>query len=331
MNILVRLPAKLGDTLMAFPFLDLLSGLYPDDDIDVIVQKPYLGLCRTKTYINSFYPFSKQEYKGVRGLHRFGKMIRKAKKYDIYFALRMSFSDALLGYFSGSSTRVGYKKEMRGLLLTHTYQLPPGLHFVERFVHLLSLFSKKKLEPVSVNLSVNKKGCPALPVGRNMVFNVNSAVQSRTLPVIKSVYLIDEIQKRYGFNIILVGSPGEVDYVNRIVNKLKKHPGIYNLTGETTLIELAQVMKCSDIVISVDSGIAHLANAVGAPLVVLWGGCGIESETRPYNKKNTIILKEDLPCAPCWPAETCKFGDPKCLLETENKRILEAIDELMAQ
>ncbi len=331
MNILVRLPAKLGDTLMAFPFLDLLSGLYPDDDIDVIVQKPYLGLCRTKTYINSFYPFSKQEYKGVRGLHRFGKMIRKAKKYDIYFALRMSFSDALLGYFSGSSTRVGFKKEMRGFLLTHSYQLPPGLHFVERFVHLLSLFTGRKVNAIPVKLPVDKVKSPALPAGKNMVFNVNSAVQSRRLPIDKSVSMIREILDKYDFNIILIGSHGEVDYVNAIIKKLDDLRGIYNLTGKTTLLELAGVMKQADIVISVDSGSAHMANAVGTRLIVLWGGCGIAGETRPYNDKNTITLIKDMPCAPCWPAETCKFGDPQCLVNTENQKVMQAIDELMRE
>lgn len=331
MKILVRLPSLLGDTIMTFPFLDLLHEQYPDAVIDVIVQKPLIDLCKAKPYIKTAYPFSKKEFRGLAGLYRFGRMIMKQRKYDIYFSLKTSFSSALLGYFTRSTVRVGYKKEMRSFLLTHSYRLPSGLHFTEQFVHLLSLFKNQKFEVLPVVLPVGEVSHLPLPEGKNMVFNVNSAVQSRRLPQAKAVSLIEDFSRRYDFNIILVGSPGEAAFVKKIKDSVSDKSGIFDYTGKTTLEALAWLMKKADIVVSADSGIAHMANAVGTPLVVIWGGCGIEGDTRPYNRKNTIILKEDLPCAPCWPNKTCKFGDPLCILNTENARVMKAIDELMVQ
>ncbi len=329
MNILVRLQPKMGDTIMAFPFLDLLHEQYPEAVIDLIIHKPFVELSKFKPYIHTCYPFIKGEYKGIRGLYRFGRMIRKKKKYDLFFTLLLTFSATLIGFFAGCAVRVGYKTEGQGIVLTHSYKLPDGLHFVERYVLLLSLFTGKKLEIPPVKISIDETVNPALPLGKNMIFNVNSAVQSRRLPVEKAKSLIRDIMEKYEFNIIFIGSPGEVDYVKKIEEEFAGNPRIYNLTGKTTFSELAILLKKSDMVITADSGNAHFANALGARLVILWGGCGIEDDTRPYNKERTIILKENLPCAPCWPADTCKFGDPLCLVNTENKRIFTAIDDLM--
>ena len=330
MNILVRLHSKLGSTIMSFAFLDLLHEQYPHAVIDVVMQKPIAELHEYKHYINTCYAFSKKEYKGVRGLYRFGRMIRIKRKYDLYIALPLSFSSALMGLFSGCTARIGFKSEFRSFLLTHSYKMPAGLHAVKQFEYLLSSYMRKNLKIGPVKMLVPETNTPALPDGKNLLINVNSGSQTRRLPVNKAISLIDEILEEYEFNIILIGGPGEMDFVKHIENGLKEKSRVINFTGKTDLHELAGLMKRSDLMISTDSGNAHMANAVGLKVVVIWGGCGVEGETRPYNRKGIIILKEDLPCAPCWPSENCKFGDPLCLLKLENQQVFNALDELMS-
>ncbi len=330
MDILVRLHSKLGSTIMSFAFLDLLHEQYPDAVIDVIMQKPIAELYMYKHYINTCYAFSKKEYKGVRGLYRFGRMIRQKKKYDLYITLPLSFSSALMGFFSGCITRIGFKSEFRSFLLTHSYKMPAGLHAVKQFEYLLSSYMRKKLKIGPVKMSVPEMDTPVLPDGKNLLLNVNSGSQTRRLPVYKAISLIDEILEEYDFNIILIGSPGEVDFVRQIEDGLKENAQVINFTGKTDLHELASLMKRSDLMISTDSGNAHMANAVGLKLVVLMGGCAIGGEAKPYNREGIIFIEENLPCAPCWPSENCKFGEPLCLLKLENKQVFNALNELMS-
>jgi ADP-heptose:LPS heptosyltransferase len=118
-----------------------------------------------------------------------------------------------------------------------------------------------------------------------------------------------------------------VNYVKKIEDGVKDKSRVVNLAGKTDMSVLSGVMKEADYMISGDSGNAHLANAHGLKLAVLWGGCGVEHETSPYMRKGLKILKKDLPCAPCWPAENCRFGEPLCLLQLENEQVLTALDE----
>lgn len=330
MNILIRLHSKLGSTIMSFAFLDLLHEQYPNAVIDVIMQKPIAELHKYKHYINTCYAFSKKEYKGVSGLYRFGRMIRRKRKYDLYITLPLSFSSALMGFFSGCTSRIGFKSEFRSFLLTHSYKMPAGLHAVKQFENLLSNYMGKKLEIGSVKMSVREMETPALPDGKTLLINVNSGSQTRRLPVYKAISLINGILEEYDFNIILIGGPGEVDFVRQIESNLKEKSRVINFTGKTDLHELASLMKRSDLMISTDSGNAHLANAVGLKMVVLMGGCAIGGEAKPYNRERIIFIEENLPCAPCWPSENCKFGDPLCLLKLENRQVFNAIDQLMS-
>ena len=92
--------------------------------------------------------------------------------------------------------------------------------------------------------------------------------------------------------------------------------------------ELARLMSNSEIILSTDSGPAHLANAIGIPSVVLCGA-GNEKNTAPYNDKGlTIIRLGLLPCEPCVKNICVLYGIPKCLELLDEKRIVNAMVRL---
>src|SRR4051812_14351868 len=121
MNILVRLPNWLGDMVMSIGFLRAVQETYPDDEIDVIVKKGLEGLVPFIEGVNGTYIFSREETKGLKGIVVFGRSIKSKKRYDLFFCLPDSFSSALMGKASGAELRVGYKKELRSILLTHSF------------------------------------------------------------------------------------------------------------------------------------------------------------------------------------------------------------------
>jgi len=102
-----------------------------------------------------------------------------------------------------------------------------------------------------------------------------------------------------GGTIVLTGSKKDLPVCEAIVRGLPKDR-VFVCAGHTSIEQLIGVIKTLDLLISVDSGPAHMAAAVGTSLVVLWGP-GILSQTRPVSSTTPIcILNENVPCAPCY-------------------------------
>jgi len=120
-NILIRLPNWLGDVVMSTAFVKAVKDTYPDAAVDFIVKKGLDFLLDHFPVHQHRYIFSKEEYKGLNGAMKFGKKIKQQQKYDLFFCLPDSFSSAVMAYASGAKKRIGFKNEMRSLLLTNTF------------------------------------------------------------------------------------------------------------------------------------------------------------------------------------------------------------------
>jgi ADP-heptose:LPS heptosyltransferase len=102
-----------------------------------------------------------------------------------------------------------------------------------------------------------------------------------------------------GANLVFTGSAEDVSDIDAVRAGLPER-NVRNLAGKTSVRELAAVIEKLDLFLSVDSGPAHLAAAVGTPLVVLWGPAILE-QVRPVSSRAPIaILRHQPPCAPCY-------------------------------
>jgi heptosyltransferase II len=306
-NILVRLPNWLGDMVMATAFVQALTQQYPHATIDVIAKKGLDFLLDYFPPMGKRYVFSKADYKGISGAWRFGKQVGASKRYDIVFCLPNSFSSAIMAKAVGAKQVVGYRKELRRLLLTHHYPIPQGLHRVEEYLQLLRSFAGYDRITPTVQLMV-----PAAQKQQRLIININSEAASRRLPVAKAVHIINDVRSKTDCPIVLIGSPAEKVFVDSVYAALASVHQIENRAGQTTLPQLLQVLASSTVMLSTDSGPAHVANALGVHTVVLFGA-GNEKSTAPFNPNKAIIRLGQLPCEPCV-SNTCKkFDMPHCL------------------
>lgn len=328
MKILIRLPNWLGDIVMSIAFIEAIKKVYPGYEIHIIIKKGLQDILHYADGIEEIFEFSKAEFPGLYGNYRFGKMIGKRYKYEFFFCLPESFSSAWMGFFTRSNKRIGYKKECRNFLLTHSYKLNKGMHRIEEYVNLLTLFSGIQAPSVSVILKKRLEKSNLLPEGKNLLLNINSEAQSRRMPLEIAERIILEINKKYDFNYILNGHAKDIPYVSQLVSKLNPNISIYNFAGKTNLSELIEIVSEVDYVISTDSGVAHLGNAFSVNTIVLFGA-GNETNTRPYNANNLkIIRKYGLDCAPCV-SNNCKYQQPQCLTELDVKLVVRGLDELI--
>jgi lipopolysaccharide heptosyltransferase II len=316
MNILVRLPNWLGDMVMSVAFVHSLQKLYPGAAISVIAKKGIDELLPFFPSTKHQFIFDKGEYKGFGGLVRFGRKIKETERFDLFFCLPDSFSSALMGYATGAKKRIGYKKELRGLFLTDAYAKPQQLHRVEEYVALLELFTKQKAEKPRVVLrhSFEKKN--------HIAVNINSEASSRRLTVSKAVEELNVLRRSCTNPIVLIGAPKEKDFVEEVYNKLDNKKGIENLAGKTPLSSLVEWLASAQLMLTTDSGPAHLANALGTHTIVLFGA-GNENNTAPYNsEKATVIRLSKLSCEPCLKNECVRYKVPQCLQQLDTEMIV---------
>ena len=316
MKILVRLPNWLGDAVMAVGFIQALKQLYPNALISVITKKGLQELMNYIPGVQNIFVFNKEENKGLAGLWRFGKNIKKANKFDLFFCLPDSFSSAFMGWATGTKKRVGFKNDLRNLLLTHAYKKPKGLHRVEEYISLLEVYNGAKTSKQKVLLT------HPFPKENFIAVNINSEASSRRLTIAKASEMITHLQKNTHQKIIMIGAPKEKEFVDSVVSSLPDKTNIENLAGKTSLPQLIKTLASAEVMLSTDSGPAHLANALGTFTVVLFGA-GNENNTAPYNIENRHILRlGQLSCEPCEKNICVRYATPQCLERLDVNKIV---------
>mgnify|MGYP002623910996 CR=1 FL=1 len=325
MRILVRLPNWLGDFVMSTAFITALRRHAPDAEIHAIIKRELSPLAAFVPELDRVFPFSKPDAPGLLGLSRYARQLRQDGPYDVAFVLPESFSSALLARQTGARERIGFAKELRSFLLTRAVPKPKGRHRVQEYAALLEAFTGDPPGELRVALPDSQAASPPDPAP--ILLNFNSEAQSRRIPVGMARDILSQVLDRWDRPVQLTGSPKETAHSEAIAAGFDPRR-VTNLAGKTGLMELVATVREAALVLSPDSGVAHVTNAVGTPLVVLCGASN-EHETGPYNPGSHRVLRAPgLECAPCV-ANTCRFGTPKCMLQLEISRILEAIEDLL--
>lgn len=312
--------------VMAAPALQLLMTEFPDSKFTLIVKKGLEGIlsCFKGTY--TIQIFDKANYPGLLGAYQFGKKLQ-LKSDDYFICFPNSLSSALMSYASNAGLRLGYPKEGRGIMLTHRPSFPKDIHRVEQYFNL-----------INVGLKMRKTGCPAVKLSspasekgeiiNQLLVSFNSEAKSRRMPVSKAISILHHIHQLPFDKVILLGGPKDVAYNELILSGVSSEK-ISSLAGKTSLEELAKLMSQSKLLLTVDSGPSHLANALGLKTVVMHGADD-ELNTEAYNKELVYGLRYgQLPCEPCV-KNICKLGEESpCLLKLEEARIYETMQNAL--
>ncbi len=105
--------------------------------------------------------------------------------------------------------------------------------------------------------------------------------------------MIDELSAQ----VILIGAPSERDNAERVIAQMR-HSGAINLAGQTNIVELVGVLDRCNLLISNDTGPAHIAAALGRPTLTIFGPTN-EFETAPRGLRAALLRAEGIECARC--------------------------------
>ncbi len=334
-NIIVRMPNWIGDLVMATPVLSDLRRAYPNARITAMCRSPICELLKEDPEIDELFCFSKASGFGRRTERR--NIIEKLRKgnYDLGILLTHSFSSAWWFWLGKVQNRLGYECNGRKLLLTRSLPFPENI----QNQHLVVTY-KMLLEPLGIPISdtppriyltqkemsdsrvlLKQHGVPdtALVVGINPGATYGSA--KCWLPE-RFREVTEKLLRDKDIYIVYFGDHATANLVKEICEGLSSR--VINLAGLTTLRELSSLISNCDVILTNDSGPMHIADAIGTPMVALFGSTS-DVVTGPY-RSGTIIHKH-VECSPCY-QRTCPI-DFRCMKRIEADEVYEAVIKIL--
>ena len=329
-RILIIAPSWIGDTILAQPLLMRLQQ-HPGLAIDVLAPAwcaPLLARMNEVRHVLD-NPFAHGEL-NLPGRWRLARRL-KAENYDAALVLPNSWKSALLPFFAGIPRRIGYTGEARFGLLNCRHELDPVAlpQLVERYAqlselpgsppaaalplpHLSSSAAQQRAVRETLGLPADARPaifCPGAEYG-----------PAKRWPARHFAGLAQRLAAP-GEPVWLVGSDKDAALGEEIA-RLAQGAAL-NLCGRTSLEQAIDLLAGARLVVSNDSGLMHVAAALGRPLLALYGSSS-PTYTPPLSP-HAKIVSLDADCSPCF-KRVCPLGHFKCLEELTVESVLQIID-----
>ncbi|HBB88558.1 MAG TPA: lipopolysaccharide heptosyltransferase II [Blastocatellia bacterium] len=311
-RIIVRGTNWVGDAMMTLPALRELRRLFPEAHITLATRSWANGLFKDAEFVDEF-----QIHDG-RGLRSFFQQVRAWRKgqFDLAVLFTNSFESALVASLARIPVRIGYAADGRARLLTHPIDLPEWRstkHEIFYYLKIIAgiewIFTRQQtfldVQPdASLEVSDARKDEARYLLRRQGVTedgpvialcpgSINS--RAKRWPAESYAVLADRCIDTLNAQILLVGSKDELEVSKQVSNRMHNKPIV--LTGQTDLSEVVAVLSIADLLITNDTGPAHIASALGRPTLVIFGPTN-PLTTRPFSPFAEII-RHPPDCAPC--------------------------------
>ncbi|VAW53847.1 ADP-heptose--lipooligosaccharide heptosyltransferase II [hydrothermal vent metagenome] len=323
-------PSWIGDMVMAQSLFITLKQKYPNCLIDVLAPKWSLPILKRMPEVAE--GISTDVAHGELSFFKRRKLglSLKQKKYTHAIVIPRSWKSALIPFFAGVPKRTGYRGEMRYGLLNDIRVLDKKIlkQTVQRYVahayeNNLSQASAIPYPALQVDSDNQQKLIKkfGLESSRPTVCMMPGAEYgaAKQWPIEYYRKLAESLVE-HGWQVWILGSDKDA----AAGNKISGSEDIYNLCGKTQLVDTIDLLECAKSVVSNDSGLMHVAAAVGVEVNVIYGSSSPDY-TPPLtgeNKKNIFYL--GLQCSPCFKRE-CPLGHTNCLNNISYKDVFKKI------
>ena len=338
-RVVVRGTNWVGDSVMTVPALRALRRVLPDAHITLVIRPGTKGIFSDAGFIDEVLVYDRKGALSVVGQVREWKR----RQFDLAVLFQNAFEAALIPFLAGVPVRLGYATESRQALLTHPLPLPDwrsSKHEVFYYLYLVTaleqlLFGRSDVcesEPdASIQVSESRK---AEAADLLRAFGVNEAesvvaicpgsINSRAKrwPSERFAALADRlIESRR--RVLLIGSQDEIGVSEEVVRRMQNQPVV--LTGKTSLDQITAVLDRADLIVTNDTGPAHIGAALGRPTIVIFGPTN-PLTTRPF-ARDAEVLRHPPDCAPCM-LRDCPI-DHRCMTAIEVDEVFERSQALL--
>lgn len=289
MKILIIKPSGLGDIVQALPVLTGLKRRFPAAKIDWVVTDTFKEILEGHPCLRKVILYPRKRWTSparIPEIWRWGKRLR-AEKYDITIDLQGLFRSALMTWAANSPRRIGLASAREGSRAAYNeFVADTAISAAERYLTCLEHLDIP-VQPLDFQLKARAPLPEALTdLGPYIVLHPYSKWRTKLWPWRYYQELVDSMPEAK-FVVVGEGPWFPLDAPGRLVD----------LRGKLALGSLVTVLDRAKSVLSPDSGPAHIAGALGRPVLVLFGATDWR-KTKPSGAR-VLIHTHALFCSPC--------------------------------
>jgi len=338
-RILVVRTDRIGDVILSTPVIKALRKALPCAYIAMMVSEYAKDIVDGNPYLDEVIVYDKEaRHKGWFSSFRFSAELKK-KRFDLAIILHPTNRAHIVTFLAGISRRIGYDRKM-GFLLTDRLKHEKHLGQKHEAEYNLDFMRFLGIEPLDTELfmPIKKESETWLEElfkkekidtrRKLLVFHPGASCPSKIWPWQSFADLMDKLADKYGAYVFLVASQKDRHIAKAISARM--HAKVINLSGLTTLSQMASLLKRCSLFISNDSGPVHIASALGAPVISIFGRKQPGLSPRrwgPLGLRDAFIHK-DAGCIECL-AHNCQ-RQFACLRIITVDDVLKAADEILA-
>jgi lipopolysaccharide heptosyltransferase II len=346
-RILVRGTNWVGDTIISLPAAKALRRMFPGSVVTFWVPAGLAPLIEAAGVADHVIAFD-SSYGGPAG-----RALRMAARlagggFDLAVLLQNAFESAFTSWLARVPLRAGYSTDLRGPLLN--LRVPRTREILSRHQvfyylgitdflrsHFLGSESPDDMAP-DCSITIPPEGALqarrllgelGVEMDRPLICLCAGSVNSeaKRWPADSFAALADLLTSRLGAQVVFAGASGERGLLDGIIDSMKTR-GAVNLAGRTGPVDSMAIMNLSCVVISNDTGSAHLAVAAGSSVLTIFGPTS-PGATAPHGP-DARIIRCAAPCAPCRHFR-CPIPHHPCMSGVTPEAVLERTEEILEQ
>ncbi|MFC1590833.1 lipopolysaccharide heptosyltransferase II, partial [Candidatus Omnitrophota bacterium] len=316
-KILVIRLDRIGDCMLSVPAIRAVKKAHPESHLAVMVKPQCRDIVSGSPFIDEVILYDKDGYQ--KGVLQTAMLIAKIRRmrFDLAVILHPTARSHIIPFLAGIPVRAGYDRKMGALLtlkVRHDKQLG-SMHEIDYALDLVRHIGCKDTDrrlAMPENEASDRKvrdvfagaGIGDRPL---IVIHPAASCPSKRWPAERFAEAADKLISAFGAAIVIVSGKSESSFGDAVAGSVKGK--VLNLSGETSVGELASLLRRSKLLISCDSGPVHIACAVGTPVVAIFGRSdkGLSPKRWGPTGPDDVILHKYVGCETCL-AHNCDKG-----------------------
>ena len=327
-KILCIKPRGIGDIVLSTIILDNLKSYFPDVKIDYLTETFAKDAVEDNPAVNNVLTMERTEFP-----LKVAWKIRK-EKYNLILDLWSNPRSAQITFLSGVKYRVGYNYRGRRYAYNILATSERGAHHSAE--HNLELLNAIEVPIVSKKISYYLKEENFI-FGKEFIkhnFSDDETIigiipsggwQSKRCDASKWVDICSAISAKMKAKFLILWGPGDEKDANYLKNHLEDK---CILSPETTVKQMAGLIKNCNVVIANDSGPMHISAALNVPTLGLFGPTNPLGHG-PYSDKSDYIIRKDLFCINC-NKQNCPYHH-ECFIDMPVQDIVSKVETLLGK
>ncbi len=327
-RILVIMPNWIGDGLMASSILRVFKENIENLYLGVIAHQRTIDIYKNNPFVDLLVGFD-----GRAGLPERFRLVKKisAYKFDKAFIFKPSFTQSIICRLSGIRQVTGPASKKFNFI-TKKIKIPSGLHKMDNYLRLAEegFMISERISEFYLTPQEQAGACKffnGIPDNRpKVILHPKANWPPKMWPAEAYAELADRFIEANSASIIFTGSQEDRPLVSKIESLMRNSP--YNLSGQTSLRELAGIIKKAGLFVSGDTGIMHMAASLNTPVLALFGPTS-PSESRPRGKGIIKIIFKNEECeVPCY-KQDC--ADNTCMKKISVNEAFDSVKQILTR